>query len=144
MKYEHTLVLDVSFTIVNDSSDDLSGKYADAVKKLLCLFPSKSNIVRSLDFIQKKNEEEDQGDWIRFDPDDKRTWPEMEDEISGKTVLACDDEGHIYIAYLMNVISEDPMWSLTNESEDVEVPARCVVAWQPLPKPFHMEQECEG
>lgn len=76
--------------------------------------------------------------WIRFDPDDKLTWPEMEDEISGKTVLACDDEGHIYIAYLMNVISEDPMWSLTNESEDVEVPARCVVAWKPLPKPFRM------
>lgn len=75
--------------------------------------------------------------WIRFDPDDKLTWPEMEDEISGKTVLACDDEGHIYIAYLLNMIDKDPMWFLTNEAEDLEVPAHCVVAWMPLPKPFY-------
>ena len=80
-------------------------------------------------------------DWIRFDPDDKLTWPEMEDEISGKTVLACDDEGHIYIAYLLNMIDKDPMWSLTNEAEDVEVPVHCVVAWMPLPKPYTEEAD---
>ena len=79
--------------------------------------------------------------WIRFDPEDKLTWPEMEDEISGKTVLACDDEGHIYIAYLLNMIDKDPMWSLTNESEDLEVPAHCVVAWMPLPEPYDRSWE---
>lgn len=140
MKYEHNFVMtaELSETIVTDHSDDLSERFANAMKKLIGTVVDNVNVVRCQDFIREKNEEEDQDDWIRFDPDDKRTWPEMEDEISGKTVLACDDEGHIYIAYLMNVISEDPMWSLTNESEDLEVQARCVVAWRPLPNPFHI------
>lgn len=141
MKYEHTLVLDVSFTIVNDSSDDLSGKYADAVKKLLCLFPSKSNFVRSLDFIQKKNEEEDQGDWIRFDPYDRRTWPNDDPCEDFDTVLVCSEDDYIYIGYI-SLVRKDPTtkfeWILSNTSEDIQVPLDVVKAWQPLPKTFHM------
>ena len=72
--------------------------------------------------------------WIRFDPDDKLTWPEMETEYYGKTVLACSD-GRIYIAYMVHLTDEFE-WSLTNESEDVMVPIHCVTAWMPLPEPF--------
>lgn len=72
--------------------------------------------------------------WIRFDPDDKLTWPEMETEYYGKTVLAYSD-GRIYLAYMVHLTDEFE-WSLTNESEDVMVPIHCVVAWMPLPAPY--------
>lgn len=72
--------------------------------------------------------------WIRFDPDDKLTWPEMESEYYGKTVLAYSD-GRIYIAYMVHLTDEFE-WSLTNEAEDVLVPIHCVAAWMPLPEPF--------
>lgn len=73
--------------------------------------------------------------WIRFDPDDKLTWPEMETEYYGKTVLAYSDD-RIYLAYMVHLTDEFE-WSLTNESEDVLVPIHCVAAWMPLPEPFY-------
>lgn len=72
--------------------------------------------------------------WIRFDPDDKLTWPEMETEYYGKTVLAYSDD-RIYIAYMVHLTDEFE-WSLTNEAEDVLVPIHCVAAWMPLPAPY--------
>ena len=71
--------------------------------------------------------------WIRFDPDDNLTWPEMETEYYSKTVLACSDD-RIYIAYLH--LTDEFEWALTNEAEDVNVPADCVTAWMPLPEPY--------
>ena len=70
--------------------------------------------------------------WIRFDPDDELTWPEMETEYFSKTVLACSDD-RIYVAY---IDITEYNWSLTNEAEDVMVPIDCVAAWMPLPEPF--------
>ena len=71
--------------------------------------------------------------WIRFDPDDKLTWPEMETEYFSKSVLAYSDD-HIYIAYIDQI--DELKWSLTNEVEDVLVPIDCVTAWMPLPEPY--------
>lgn len=76
--------------------------------------------------------------WIRFDPDDKLTWPEMETEYYGKTVLASSDD-RIYIAF-MN-LTDEFNWSLTNEAEDVLVPIDCVDAWMPLPEPYDRSWE---
>ena len=70
--------------------------------------------------------------WIRFDPDDELTWPEMETEYYSKTVLACSDD-RIYVAY---IDMSEYNWSLTNEAEDVMVPIDCVAAWMPLPEPY--------
>lgn len=77
--------------------------------------------------------------WIRFDPDDKLTWPEMETEYYGKTVLAYSD-GRIYIAYMQHLTDEFE-WFLTNETEDALVPIDCVVAWMPLPEPYKEQKE---
>lgn len=143
MKYEHTLVLtaEVPFTIVNDCSDDLSDKYADAVKKLLCLFPGNVNILSSLDFIREKNEEEDQGGWIRFDPYDRQTWPPVDPHSDFDTVLVCSEDDYIYIGYIYLERTKPTTkfkWWLSNCSEDIQVPLDGVKAWQPLPKLFHM------
>ena len=78
------------------------------------------------------------GDWIRFAPDDKLTWPEMETEDYGKTVLAYSDD-RIYLAYID--LTDEFKWSLTNEAEDVLVPIHCVDAWMPLPAPYKKEAE---
>lgn len=140
MKYEHTLVLtaELSKIIDADYSDDLSERFAGAMKKLLGMVVDNVNVVRCQDFIRETNEEEDQGDWIRFDPDDKLTWPEMETECYGKTVLAYSDD-RIYLAYID--LTDEFKWSLTNEAEDVLVPIHCVDAWMPLPAPYKKEAE---
>ena len=132
----------MSKIIVADHSDDLSERFAGVMKKLLDLVVDNVNVVRCQDFIRETNEEEDQGDWIRFDPYDRLTWPEMETEYYSKTVLAYSDD-RIYLAYIDQTYDEFK-WSLTNEAEDVLVPIHCVDAWMPLPKPFHMEQENDG
>lgn len=140
MKYEHTLVLtaELSKIIDADYSDDLSERFAGAMKKLLGMVVDNVNVVRCQDFIRETNEEEDQGDWIKFDPEDKLTWPEMETEYYGKTVLAYSDD-RIYLAYMD--LTDDIKWSLTNEAEDVLVPIHCVDAWMPLPAPYTKEAE---
>lgn len=142
MKYEHTLFLTAELSkIINaDHSDDLSERLANETKRLLGTVFDNVNVVRCQDFIRETNEEEDQGDWIRFDPDDKLTWPEMETEWYGKTVLAYSDD-RVYLAYIDK--TDEVQWSLTNEAEDVLVPIHCVDAWMPLPKPFHMEHREE-
>lgn len=73
--------------------------------------------------------------WIRFDPDDKLTWPEMEDEYFSKSVIACSEDGLIYIGCLRESHGTFE-WVLTNQAEDVDVPLDCVAAWMPLPEPF--------
>ena len=143
MKYEHALVLMVEMSIIieADHSDDLSEKYADEVKKSLELFPSNVNIVRSQDFIQEKNDEEDQGDWIRFDPYDRLTWPPDDTCEDFDTVLVCSENDYIYIGYIFLARKEPTTkfkWWLSNTSEDIQVPLDAVKAWQPLPKTFHM------
>lgn len=75
--------------------------------------------------------------WIRFDPDDKLTWPEMETDYWSKAVLVCDTDHHIYIGVMRISDSRDETeWFLTNDVEDVSVPADCVTAWMPLPEPL--------
>lgn len=74
--------------------------------------------------------------WIRFDPDDKLTWPEMESERYSKTVLAYSD-GRIHLAHMVHLTKDEFEWFLTNEFKDGLVPLHRVAAWMPLPKPFY-------
>lgn len=75
--------------------------------------------------------------WIRFDPDDKLTWPEMETDYWSKAVLVCDTDHHIYIGVMrISDSRNETEWFLTNDVEDVSVPADCVTAWMPLPEPY--------
>lgn len=150
MKYEHTLVLtaELSKIIDADHSDDLSERFAGAMKKLLGTVVDNVNVVRCQDFIRETNEEEDPGDWIRFDPEDRLTWP-MQDALRGFSapVITCTDDNCIHIGYIMHFDEDaeaEPTWELSNSVEDISLPLDSVIAWQPLPKPFHMEQEAEG
>ena len=147
MKYEHTLVLtaELSKIIDADHSDDLSERFAGAMKKLLGTVVDNVNVVRCQDFIRETNEEEDPGDWIRFDPEDRLTWP-MQDALRGFSaqVITCTDDNCIHIGYIMHFDEDaeaEPTWELSNSVEDISLPLDSVIAWQPLPKPFHMEQE---
>lgn len=149
MKYEHTLVLtaEMSKIIVTDHSDDLSERFAGAMKKLIGTVVDNVNVVRCQDFIRETNEEEDLGDWIRFDPEDRLTWP-MQDDLRGFSVpvITCTDDNSIHIGYIMHFDEDaeaESTWELSNSVEDVSLPLDSVIAWQPLPKPFHMEQEAE-
>lgn len=150
MKYEHTLVLtaEMSKIIYADHSGDLSERFANAMKKLLGTVVDNVNVVRCQDFILETNEEEDPGDWIRFDPEDRLTWP-MQDDLRGFSVpvITCTDDNSIHIGYIMHFDEDaeaESTWELTNSVEDISLPLDSVIAWQPLPKPFHMEQEAEG
>lgn len=147
MKYEHTLVLtaELSKIIDADHSDDLSERFAGAMKKLLGTVVDNVNVVRCQDFIRETNEEEYPGDWIRFDPEDRLTWP-MQDALRGFSapVITCTDDNCIHIGYIMHFDEDaeaEPTWELSNSVEDISLPLDSVIAWQPLPKPFHMEQE---
>ena len=147
MKYEHTLVLtaELSKIIDADHSDDLSERFAGAMKKLLGTVVDNVNVVRCQDFIRETNEEEDPGDWIRFDPEDRLTWP-MQDALRGFSapVITCTDDNCIHIGFIMHFDEDaeaEPTWELSNSVEDISLPLDSVIAWQPLPKPFHMEQE---
>ena len=73
--------------------------------------------------------------WIRFDPDDKLTWPEMESEYFSKPLIVCSEDGFIYIGCFRENYGTFE-WALTNNVEDVDVPADCVTAWMPLPEPY--------
>lgn len=77
--------------------------------------------------------------WIRFDPDDKLTWPEMESEYFGKPVIVCSEDGFIYIGFLRESCGTFE-WVLTNSAEEVDVPADCVTAWMPLPEPYKAQE----
>lgn len=147
MKYEHTLVLTAELSIIIDAdhSDDLSERFAGAMKKLLGTVVDNVNVVRCQDFIRETNEEEDPGDWIRFDPEDRLTWP-MQDALRGFSapVITCTDDNCIHIGFIMHFDEDaeaEPTWELSNSVEDISLPLDSVIAWQPLPKPFHMEQE---
>lgn len=150
MKFEHTLVLtaELSKIIDADHSDDLSEKLAFDTKRLLSTVFDNVNVVRCQDFIRETNEEEDLGDWIRFDPEDRLTWP-MADDLRGFSVpvITCTDDNSIHIGYIMHFDEDaeaESTWELSNSVEDVSLPLDSVIAWHPLPKPFHMEQEAEG
>lgn len=81
------------------------------------------------------------GDWIRFDPYDRKTWPPDDTCEDFDTVLVCSEDDCIYIGYICLVRKEPTTkfeWTLSNISEDIQVPLDVVKAWQPLPKPFHM------
>lgn len=147
MKYEHTLVLtaELSKIIDADHSDDLSERFAGAMKKLLGTVVDNVNVVRCQDFVWEMNEEEDKDHWIRFDPYDRLTWP-MQDALRGFSapVITCTDDNCIHIGYIMHFDEDaeaEPTWELSNSFEDISLPLDSVIAWQPLPKPFHMEQE---
>ena len=145
MKYEHTLVLtaELSKIIDADHSDDLSERFAGAMKKLLGTVVDNVNVVRCQDFIRETNEEEDPGDWIRFDPYDQLTWPPTDNHENYDDVLVCSEDGYLYFGtiYYTGESQSKPKWWLSNTAEDIQVPLDSVIAWQPLPKPFHMEQE---
>lgn len=152
MKYEHTLVLTVELTKIfhEDNADDLSEKFANGLKQWLYreALLDNVNVVRCQDFIRETNEEEDLGDWIRFDPEDRLTWP-MADDLRGFSVpvITCTDDNSIHIGYIMHFDEDaeaESTWELSNSVEDVSLPLDSVIAWQPLPKPFHMEQEAEA
>lgn len=142
-KYKHTVNLTAEMTLIinDDHSDDLSEKYGDAMKQLLSLFSSNVNIIRSQDIIRKRNDEEDLGDWIRFDPTDRLTWPPENSKYDFDIVLVCSEDDYIYIGNIF-LLRKEPTtkfkWWLSNTSEDIQVPLDVVKAWQPLPKPFHM------
>ena len=68
--------------------------------------------------------------WIRFDPDDKLTWPEMESERYSKTVLAYSD-GRIHLAHMVHLTKDEFEWFLTNEFKDGLVPLHRVAAAVP-------------
>lgn len=151
MKFEHTLVLtaELSKIIDADHSDDLSEKLAFDTKRLLSTVFDNVNVVGCQDFIRETNEEEDPGDWIRFDPEDRLTWPMADEDLRGFSVpvITCTDDNCIHIGYIMHFDEDaeaESTWELSNCAEDISLPLDSVIAWQPLPKPFHMEQEAEG
>lgn len=81
------------------------------------------------------------GDWIRFDPYDRKTWPPDDTCEDFDTVLVCSEDDYIYFGYIYLERKEPTTkfkWWLSNTNEDIQVPLDVVKAWQPLPKPFHM------
>ena len=81
------------------------------------------------------------GDWIRFDPYDRQTWPPDDPRTDFDTVLVCSEDDYIYIGYIYLVRTEPTTkfkWWLSNCSKDIQVPLDVVKAWKPLPKPFRM------
>ena len=147
MKYEHTLVLTVELvkSFEEDNSVDLSDKFAKGMKQWLLrkALLDNVNVVGCQDFIRETNEEEDPGDWIRFDPYDQLTWPPTDNHENYDDVLVCSEDGYLYFGtiYYTGESQSKPKWWLSNTAEDIQVPLDSVIAWQPLPKPFHMEQE---
>ena len=151
MKYEHTLVLIVELVKIfeEDTSVDLSDEFAKGMKQWLLreALLDNVNVVRCQDFIREEKEAT-KADWIRFDPEDRLTWP-MEDDLRGFSVpvVTCTDDNCVHIGYIAHFDEADeaePTWELSNSVEDISLPLDSVIAWQPLPKPFHMEQEAEG
>lgn len=153
MKFEHTVIMTVELTkiIEDDHSDDLSDEFAEWLKQRLqceALFDN-VNVVGCQDFIREENEAVDPGDWIRFDPEDRLTWPMEDEDLRGFSapVITCTDDNCIHIGYIMHfdeAAEAESTWELSNCDEDISRPLDSVIAWQPLPKPFHMEQEAEG
>ena len=141
MKYEHTLVLtaELSKIIDADHSDDLSERFAGAMKKLLGMMVDNVNVVRCQDFIRETNEEEDQGDWISFDPEDQLTWPPL-DEL----VLTVSKTGRYSLSKLTDWKYGEGGIKWFEPNIGGIGPIDMMTAWHPLPEPFHMEQENEG
>lgn len=150
MKYEHTLVLTVELVKMFEEEHpiDLSDEFAKGMKQWLQreAMLDNVNIVRCQDFVREEKEAVDPGDWIRFDPDDRLTWPMEDEDLPGFSapVITCTDDNCIHIGFIMHfeaTAEAESTWELSNCAEDISLPLDSVIAWQPLPKPFHMEQE---
>ena len=140
MKYEHTLVLtaELSKIIVADHSDDLSERFAGVMKKLLDLVVDNVNVVRCQDFIRETNEEEDQGDWIRFDPDDQLIWPPP-DEL----VLTVSKTGRYSLSQLKDWKYGEGGIKWFEPNIGGVGPIDMMTAWHPLPEPYIEEVDAK-
>lgn len=99
------------------------------------------NLLKPIENKAPERAKPETGDWIRFDPYDRQTWPPDDPRTDFDTVLVCSEDDYIYIGYIYLVRTEPTTkfkWWLSNCSEDIQVPLDVVKAWQPLPKPFHM------
>lgn len=148
MKYEHTVVMTVELTKIFDEnhSEDLSRAVQKNMTEWFDLTAMFDDVIftNCQDFIREEKDAT-KADWIRFDPEDRLTWP-MEDALRGFSapVITCTDDNCIHIGYIMHFDEDaeaEPTWELSNSVEDISLPLDSVIAWQPLPKPFHMEQE---
>lgn len=138
MKYEHTLVLtaELSKIIDADHSDDLSERFAGAMKKLLGMVVDNVNVVRCQDFIRETNEEEDQGDWVLFDPEDQLTWPPL-----NVLVLTQSETGRFGLEKLMDWKYGDGGIKWFDPNIGGVGPIGMNIAWHPLPAPYTKEGE---
>lgn len=140
MKYEHTLVMtaELSKIIVADHSDDLSERFAGVMKKLLDLVVDNVNVVRCQDFIRETNEEEDQGDWIRFDPEDQLTWPPL-----NVLVLTQSKTGRFGLEKLLDWKYGDGGIKWFDPNVGGVGPIDMNIAWHPLPDPYGKEVDAK-
>lgn len=140
MKYEHTLVMtaELSKIIDADYSDDLSERFAGAMKKLLGMVVDNVNVVRCQDFIRETNEEEDQGDWIRFDPEDQLTWPPL-----NVLVLTQSKTGRFGLEKLLDWKYGDGGIKWFDPNVGGVGPIDMNIAWRPLPDPYGKEVDAK-
>ena len=140
MKYEHTLVLtaELSKIIYADHSDDLSERFAGAMKKLIGTVVDNVNVVRCQDFIRETNEEEDQGDWIRFDPEDQLTWPPL-----NVLVLTQSKTGRFGLEKLLDWKYGDGGIKWFDPNVGGVGPIDMNIAWHPLPDPYGKEVDAK-
>ena len=133
MKYEHTLVMTAELSKIIDADylDDLSERFAGAMKKLLGMVVDNVNVVRCQDFIRETNEEEDQGDWIRFDPEDQLTWPPL-----NVLVLTQSKTGRFGLEKLLDWKYGDGGIKWFDPNVGGVGPIDMNIAWHPLPDPY--------
>ena len=140
MKYEHTLVMTAELSKIIDADylDDLSERFAGAMKKLLGLVVDNVNVVRCQDFIRETNEEEDQGDWIRFDPEDQLTWPPL-----NVLVLTQSKTGRFGLEKLLDWKYGDGGIKWFDPNVGGVGPIDMNIAWHPLPDPYGKEVDAK-
>ena len=140
MKYEHTLVMTAELSKIIDADylDDLSERFAGAMKKLLGMVVDNVNVVRCQDFIRETNEEEDQGDWIRFDPEDQLTWPPL-----NVLVLTQSKTGRFGLEKLMDWKYGDGGIKWFDPNVGGVGPIDMNIAWHPLPDPYGKEVDAK-
>ena len=140
MKYEHTLVMTAELSKIIDADylDDLSERFAGAMKKLLGMVVDNVNVVRCQDFIRETNEEEDQGDWIRFDPEDQLTWPPL-----NVLVLTQSKTGRFGLEKLLDWKYGDGGIKWFDPNVGGVGPIDMNIAWHPLPDPYGKEVDAK-
>lgn len=147
MKYEHTVVMTVELTKIFDEnhSEDLSRAVQKNMTEWFDLTAMFDDVIftNCQDFIREENEAVDPGDWIRFDPYDRLTWPPTDNHENYDDVLVCSEDGYLYFGtiYYTGESQSKPKWWLSNTAEDIQVPLDSVIAWQPLPVPYGKEVE---